>query len=53
MAFVQKRVEEGREVFYLVTSRQVGCKVQQKVLCYLGPYASVHDAAVSWMTILV
>jgi hypothetical protein len=42
--FVRKKVSKGGTYYYLVQSRRAGGKVRQKVVAYLGTYATVQEA---------
>jgi hypothetical protein len=42
--FVRKKVVKGGTYYYLVQSGRAGGKVRQKVVAYLGTYATVQEA---------
>ena len=49
MAFVRKKVTKGLTYYYLVECRWVDGKPRQKVICYLGRYATVRGAYAHWV----
>jgi hypothetical protein len=49
MSFVRKKVVGGQTYFYLVQCRWEDGKPQQKVIAYLGRFATVRGAYAHWM----
>lgn len=48
MAFVRKKVVKGIEYHYLVESHWIDGKPRQRVICYLGRFATVRGAHAHW-----
>ena len=48
MAFVRKKIVKGIEYHYLVESHWIDGKPRQRVICYLGRYATVNAAYKYW-----
>lgn len=48
MSFVRKKEVKGQTYYYLVECRWVDGKPRQKVIAYLGAYATVRGAHAYW-----
>jgi hypothetical protein len=49
MSFVRKKVVRGQTYCYLVECRWVDGKPRQKVICYVGRFATVRGAHAHWI----
>jgi hypothetical protein len=49
VSYVRKKVVKGIEYHYLVESRWIDGKPRQRVVCYLGRYATVRGAHAHWI----
>jgi hypothetical protein len=49
MPFVRKKVNKGRTYHYLVECLWKDGKPRQKVICYLGRFATVRGAHAHWI----
>ena len=49
MSFVRKKVRKGQIYHYLCECLWEDGKPRQKVICYLGRYATVRGAHAHWM----
>ena len=48
MPFVRKKVQKGQTYHYLCECRWIDGKPRQRVVCYLGRYATVRGAHAYW-----
>ena len=49
MSFVRKKEVKGQIYHYLCDCRWIDGKPRQRVICYLGRYATVRGAHAHWM----